>query len=145
MLRRDFFKAISAAAAAIAAGSTALARPTPRVKVSADTRQFRSAVAKVTPASTSVDDQIAFVRTLLKECRVVAHDLRMQAGEWMRCRVVYRHAPNAKRSAEDLHWEQFLADAKILSVVVSTSDEMSHGPVRDVEIEYIVPPARSKS
>lgn len=87
MQRRDFFKAISAAAAALTAGSTALARPTPKVKVSADTTGFVEGV---------------------------------------------------RRTADDLRWEQYLADAKMVSVNVSTTVDGS-----DVEIEYIVPPKRS--
>lgn len=156
MLRRDFFKAISAAAAAIAAGSTALARQTPKVKVSADTTGFVEGVRKSLPPPP--DDPLAYVKKALKECRVIGHDLSMSAGDWTRCRVTYRHDPKGRRTAEDLAWEQYLADAKMVSVNVSTTvdnSDVTHlgeystwsisKATFDVEIEYIVPPARSKS
>lgn len=136
MLRRDFFKAISAAAAAIAAGSTALARQTPKVVVSADTTGLVAGIRKSLPPPP--DDPLTYVKKALKECRVIGHDLSMSAGDWTRCRVTYRHDPKGRRTAEDLRWEQYLADAKMVSVNVSTTVDGS-----DVEIEYIVPPKRS--
>ena len=155
MLRRDFFKAISAAATALAAGSTALARPTPRVKVSADTTGFVEAVRKSLPPPP--DDPLECVKKALKECRVVGHDLSMSVGEWTRCCVTYRHDPKGRRTAEDLRWEEYLSEAKMVSVNVSTTvdnTDVTHlgeystwsiaKATFDVEIEYIVPPKRSQ-
>lgn len=87
-------------------------------------------------------DPLPYVKEVLKECRVIGHKLSLMAGELTRCRVHYRHDPNGKRSAQDLHWEQYLSDAKMVSVnVTATADEID--VVRDVEIEYIVFPKRS--
>lgn len=147
MLRRDFFKAMTAAATALVAGSTALARP--KAVVSANT----AARASLPPPAQATDDTLAFVRSVLKECRVIGHETSMRAGELTRCLVRYRHDPRGRQTADDREWEKYLADAKIVSVNVTTSlDEVdvSHlgegpfgkigsliKPVSDVEIEYI--------
>jgi hypothetical protein len=141
MQRRDFFKAISAAAAALTAGSTALARPAPKVKVSADTTGLVEGIRKSLP-----EDPLTYVKKALKECRVIRHELSMRAGDWTRCLVTYRHDPNGRRTAEDLRWEQYLADAKMVSVNVSTTVDGSEVEIEHiVDIEYIVPPKRSQA
>lgn len=145
MLRRDFFRAMAAAGAAIVAGSTAIARP--KAVVSANTSgldsSIRAARASLPPPTPAPDDTLAFVRRILKECRVVGHRTTVRAGDLMRCSVTYRHDPNGRQTKEDLEWEQYLADARMVSVVVSTSAgaEARH----DVEIEYIVFPKGSKA
>lgn len=143
MQRRDFFKAISAAAAAIAAGSTALAKPKTTVAVSADTSGFVRAVRKSQASlPPPPQDPLPYVKEVLKECRVIGHELSVMAGELTRCRVSYRHDPKGRRTAEDLRWDEYLADAKMVSIVVNTTADAE--PVRDVEIEYILLPKRSQ-
>lgn len=151
---------MAAAGAAIVAGSTAIARP--KAVVSANTSgldsSIRAARASLPPPTPAPDDTLAFVRRILKECRVVGHQTTVSAGDLTRCSVTYRHDPNGRQTKEDLEWEQYLADARMVSVVVSTSaDELdvthlggySTWPIakarHDVEIEYIVFPKGSKA
>lgn len=145
MFRRDFFKVMSAAAAALAVGGGAKATASISANATGFTSSHRKAKSFPPPG-----DPLPYVREVLKQCRVIGHELSMMAGELTRCRVTYRHDPNGKRTEDDLRWEEYLSDAKMVSVVVSTSVDsidFTHlgsligpieRPVHDVEIEYLL-------
>lgn len=153
MLRRDFFKVMSAAAAALAVGGGAKAA----ASISANTTAFTASLRKAKASLPPPGDPLPYVREVLKQCRVIGHELSMMAGELTRCRVTYRHDPNGKRTEDDLRWEEYLSDAKMVSVVVSTSVDsldVTHlgsyagsiqRPVHDVEIEYLLVQKRSRA
>ena len=157
MFRRDFLKAFAAAASAAFSGGAAAAAVGTTVAKTAPQAKAAAAASRATPqasisASTShFSSEIERVRGLLSECRLVSiEEMSLRDGGCV-ITASYRHDPNGKPTELDKQWGEYLADAGIRSVEVSSSYEeldvfhlgdysMKHSvanPVRDITVEYV--------
>ncbi len=155
MFRRDFLKAFAAAASAAFSGGAAAAAGVPPPAETAPPAQ-QATLASRTPQiavsanTTHFSSEIERVRGLLSECRLVSiEEMSLRDGGCV-ITASYRHDPDGTPTELDKQWGEYLADAGIRSVEVSSSYEeidVFHlgsyrsvdtiRPVRDITVEYV--------
>ena len=155
MFRRDFLKAFAAAASAAFSGGAAAAAVVPTAAKSAPpakqaTLASRTPQIAVSANTTHFSSEIERVRGLLSECRLVSiEEMSLRDGGCV-ITASYRHDPDGTPTELDKQWGEYLADAGIRSVEVSSSYEeidVFHlgsyrsvdtiRPVRDITVEYV--------
>jgi hypothetical protein len=155
VFRRDFLKAFAAAASAAFSGGAAAAAVVPTAAKSAPpakqaTLASRTPQIAVSANTTHFSSEIERVRGLLSECRLVSiEEMSLRDGGCV-ITASYRHDPDGTPTELDKQWGEYLADAGIRSVEVSSSYEeidVFHlgsyrsvdtiRPVRDITVEYV--------
>ena len=155
MFRRDFLKAFAAAASAAFSGGAAAAAVVPTAAKTAPpakqaTLASRTPQIAVSANTTHFSSEIERVRGLLSECRLVSiEEMSLRDGGCV-ITASYRHDPDGTPTELDKQWGEYLADAGIRSVEVSSSYEeidVFHlgsyrsvdtiRPVRDITVEYV--------
>jgi len=157
MFRRDFLKAFAAVAsaalsggAAAAAVGTTVARSSPSANAATAASRKTTPQVAITANTTQFSSEIERVRSLLSECRLVSiGETTLRDGGCV-ITASYRHDPDGKPTALDEQWGEYLSDAGIRSVEVSSSYEeidVFHlgiyqmkevlKPVRDITVEYV--------
>lgn len=156
VFRRDFLKAFAAAAsaafsggAAAAAVGTTVAKTAPPAKAAAAASRATTQ-ASISASTSHFSSEIERIRSLLSECRLVSiQEMSLMDSQYI-ITASYRHDPGGKPTALDKQWGEYLADAGIRSVEVSSSCEeidVFHlgnypvkgrlKPVRDITVEYV--------
>ena len=157
MFRRDFLKAFAAAAsaafsggAAAAAVATTAAKSSPPAKAAAAVSRRTTPQVAITADTSQFSQQIDTVRKMLGECRLVRIEEASLRDAGCVITASYRHDPNGTPTDLDSQWGEYLADASIRSVQVSSScDEIdvfhlgsyrsvdAIRPVLDITVEYV--------
>jgi len=162
VFRRDFLKAFAAAASAAFSGGAAAAAVVPTAAAVVPTAAKTAPPAKqatlasrtpqiaVSANTTHFSSEMDRVRSLLSECRLVSIEKMSLRDGGCVITASYRHDPDGTPTELDKQWGEYLADAGIRSVEVSSSYEeidVFHlgsyrsvdtiRPVRDITVEYV--------
>jgi hypothetical protein len=149
MLRRDFFKALASAAAALSAAPAALAASTagrtptaPQVAVTADTE----------PLNEALQNTREMLRGMLRDCRVRSCSRHDRLDGIVAYKVEYRHDPDGPLTDFDAQVSPIAAIGHIMTVNVAIETNildithLGHFSLaapeeveRIIEVTYLVP------